>query len=144
MQFYMGTMGALPFSAAVRKLQAVHQQIENADSRPHTPIVVTILCDVPHPWESLVATLFDDLEVADLDARYCEVWDLELHRNRCSFINFLLCAQLVSGFLTQIRLSLDNSPPLTLGKPKWARIRNSRLPASCFIFQTNADLSGAY
>lgn len=35
-------------------------------------------------------------------------------------------------------------PPRTLGRPKWARMRNSRPPPSCLIFQTKADLSGAY
>lgn len=35
-------------------------------------------------------------------------------------------------------------PPRTLGSPKCALIRNSRAPPSCLIFQTNADLSGAY
>jgi hypothetical protein len=35
-------------------------------------------------------------------------------------------------------------PFFTLGKPKWARIKNSLPPASCFIFHTNALLSGAY
>jgi hypothetical protein len=138
----MGTIGALPFSAAVRKLRAILSanwgigiQTRNA------PIIVTVLRDIPHPGQGLVTAFFDDLEVADLDTRYRKVRNLKLHRDGCSLIDLLLCVQLVSAFLYKTMADL---PPRTLGKPKWARIKNSRLPASCFIFQTNADLSGAY
>ena len=44
----------------------------------HTDLVLAILGDVAHPWESLVSTLLHDLEVADLHARHREVWNLEL------------------------------------------------------------------
>lgn len=37
-----------------------------------------------------------------------------------------------------------DAPAFTLGSPKWALMRNSRLPPSCLIFHTKADLSGAY
>lgn len=36
------------------------------------------------------------------------------------------------------------APDFTDGRPKCALMRNSFAPASCLIFQTNADLSGAY
>ena len=93
MQLYMGTMGALPFSAAVRKLQRSVSQLRSVDSRSHAPIVITILCNIPYPRESLVTTLFDDLEVADLDTRHREVRNLKLHRNWRSLIDILLCTQ---------------------------------------------------
>ena len=67
------------------------------------PIIIAVLCDVPHPGEGLVATFFDNLEVADLDSRYRKVRNLKLHRDGCSLINLLLYAQPVSLFLSQIR-----------------------------------------
>lgn len=118
-------------------------QLKNVDSRSHTPIVIAILRDIPHPGESLVTALFDDLEVADLDTRDSEIGNLKLHHNRRPLINLLLCIQSVRVFPYADK-TIGAPPPRTLGKPKWARIRNSRLPANCLIFQTNADLSGAY
>lgn len=41
-------------------------------------LVVTTVCDVADPRHGLVAALFDDLEVADLDARDGEVGDFKL------------------------------------------------------------------
>ena len=64
----MGTMGALPFSAAVRRLRTILlANREMSIPNRNTPIVVAILCDIPHPGQGLVATFFDNLEVADLD-----------------------------------------------------------------------------
>mmetsp|Transcript_5388 Transcript_5388/g.14181 ORF Transcript_5388/g.14181 Transcript_5388/m.14181 type:complete len:204 (-) Transcript_5388:988-1599(-) len=45
-------------------------------------LVVSILGDVAHPRERLVAALLDDLQVAHLDARDGEVGDLKLDRDR--------------------------------------------------------------
>jgi len=50
MRIYMGTMGALPFSAAVRKLRFFSSA--NREMRipsRNTPIVITVLRDIPHP-----------------------------------------------------------------------------------------------
>lgn len=140
----MGTMGALPFSAAVRKLRATssaYREIHIPDQDP--PIVITILRDIPHPRKGLVTTLFNNFEVADLNTRHRKIRNLKLHCDRCSLIDLLLCVRPVSTFPTADK-TVVNPPPRTLGRPKCARIRNSRLPASCLIFQTNADLSGAY
>lgn len=52
-------------------------------------LVVSVLCDVPHPGQSLVSALFDDLQVPYLDARRREVRDLELDSNRWLSLLFL-------------------------------------------------------
>jgi hypothetical protein len=44
----------------------------------HANLIITILSDVADPRKSLVAALLDNLEVAHLHARNCEVRDLEL------------------------------------------------------------------
>ena len=52
-------------------------------------LVVAVLCDVAHPRQSLVPALLDDLEVAHLQSRRCEVGDFELDVNRGLGINVL-------------------------------------------------------
>ena len=52
----------------------------------NTPVVVTVLRDVPHPRERLVPALLHDLEVPDLDAGHGEVRDLELDRDGCTLV----------------------------------------------------------
>ena len=81
------------------------------------PIIIAVLCDVPYPGEGLVATFFDNLEVAYLDARYRKVRNLKLHRDGCSLIDLLLYAQPVSVFLFADK-TIANPPPRTLGRPK--------------------------
>lgn len=135
--------GRCPFQLPCASCRRSISQRRNVDSRSHAPIVIAILCDISHPREGLVTAFFDDLEVADLDPRDSEIGDLKLHHNRRPLINLLLCIQSVRVFPYADK-TIGTPPPRTLGKPKWARIRNSRLPANCLIFQTNADLSGAY
>ena len=44
----------------------------------HPNLVFAVLGDVPDPWQGLIATLFDDLEVTNLHARNSEVRYLKL------------------------------------------------------------------
>ena len=66
----------------------------------HTDLVLTILGDVAHPWESLVSTLLHDLEVADLHARHREVWNLkfDLDWHSAVFLSLDLCVMTVFCF----------------------------------------------
>ena len=58
------------------------------------PVVVTILRNVPYPREGLVSTLFDDLEVPHLYARYSEVRNLEFDSNGRALVHaFLFCSK---------------------------------------------------
>jgi hypothetical protein len=38
----------------------------------HSDLIVAILCDISHPWQCLITGLLNDLEVADLNSRYCK------------------------------------------------------------------------
>jgi hypothetical protein len=139
----MGTIGALPFSKAVRKLVTGMRRIPRERRWTYSPVVITILCYVSHPRQRLVATLLDDLEVPHLYPRHRKVGNLEFDRYR----GFLLYVLFWEGFTCQeatVTGHRRDVPLLTLGSPKCARIRYSRPPPNCFIFQTNADLSGAY
>lgn len=49
-------------------------------TRRDLPIVVPVLRDIPHPGQSLIPALFNDLQVSDLNARHREVWNLEFDR----------------------------------------------------------------
>ena len=55
-----------------------------------TPVVITVLRNVPHPWQSLVATLFYDLQIANLDPRHSKVWYLKFNGDWGPFLNVLL------------------------------------------------------
>lgn len=50
----------------------------------HSKLVVAIHRDIPHPWKRLVAALFDNFQIANLNARYSEIRNFELDTNRCS------------------------------------------------------------
>ena len=52
-------------------------------------LIVTIPCDVSHPWKGCVSALLHNLQVANLDARRCEVWDLKLHLDRRPLLGLL-------------------------------------------------------
>lgn len=45
-------------------------------------LIISILCDVAYPWESLVSTLFNDLQISHLYARYSEVRNLKFNMDR--------------------------------------------------------------
>lgn len=75
---HIGTIGALPFSCAVRKLSTGQPGRLKKRTERHTPIVVPVLRDVAYPGQGLVPALLHNLEVPDLDARDGKVRDLEL------------------------------------------------------------------
>ena len=63
----------------------------------YTPVIVAVLRNVSNPRESLIPALLDNLEVSHLDARYREVRDLELHRDRRALVHrVVLCVRSVS------------------------------------------------
>jgi len=55
-----------------------------------TPVVISVLCNVPYPWQSLVPTLFYDLQIANLDPRYSEVGYLKFNGDWGPFLYVLL------------------------------------------------------
>ena len=59
------------------------------DATQHSPIIIPILRDIPHPGQGLIAALLYDLEVPDLDARDGEVWDFEFHGDGGTFLKVL-------------------------------------------------------
>ena len=54
-----------------------------------TPVVISILGDVPHPGQSLVATLLYNLQIANLDPGHSEIWYLEFNSNWSPFLYVL-------------------------------------------------------
>jgi hypothetical protein len=36
-----------------------------------------------------IARLFNNLQIPDLDTRYCKVWNLKLDRDGCTLVEFL-------------------------------------------------------
>ena len=54
----------------------------NNNNSLHADLIVTILSNVAHPWKSLIARLFNDLEVPDLDSADREVGNFELDLDR--------------------------------------------------------------
>jgi hypothetical protein len=55
----------------------------------HSQEIVSILSDISHPREGRVATLFNNLQIADLDTRSRKVWDFELDCNRRSLFRII-------------------------------------------------------
>lgn len=55
------------------------------------PVIVPVLRDVSYPRQSLVAALFHDLQVPDLDARDREVRDLVFYSYWRAFLDVLFC-----------------------------------------------------
>ena len=140
----MGAIGALPFSCAVLKLHILGISMTCERRRfAAVPVVVPILCDVPHPRKCLIAALLDHLQIPHLNARDCEVRYLESYGDRSTFIVVILLYATVNIVLTKDMI-MRHRPPRTLGRPKCARIRYSLPPPSCFSFHTKADFAGTY
>jgi hypothetical protein len=55
------------------------------------PIVIAVLCYVPHPRQGLVPTLLYNLQITHLNARYCEVWDLVFDCDRRALLDIEFC-----------------------------------------------------
>ena len=91
----MGVIEAPPFSSAVRKLRK-NELVTNARVRYESqiPVVISVLCDISNPWKCLISTLFDNLEVSNLDPRYSEIWYLEFHCYWCTLFVFILWIQI--------------------------------------------------
>ena len=118
------------------------RQLRLAEMVDDLPIIVSILCDVPYPRQSLIPTLFYNLQISNLNTGYGEIGNFKFNSDWGAFFEVLFCeAGLARGAHREAK---DHVPLFTLGRPKCARIRNSRDPPSCLIFHTNADLSGAY
>ncbi len=81
-------MGALPLSSAVRKLGD-----KSAESFAwffaYTPIVIPVLSDVPHPRQGLIAALFHNFQIANLDPGHREIWNFEFNGDWSSFLYVL-------------------------------------------------------
>lgn len=86
----MGTMGALPFSCAVRKLRMQLMNEVLSRIKEIVPIVITILSNIPDPRQSLITTLLNYLEVTNLDTRNSEVGYLKFHGNGRPLIHVLV------------------------------------------------------
>ena len=54
----------------------------------HSNLVVSILCDVAHPWQRLVSALFYDFKISHLNSTHSKVRDLELDLNGYFLIIF--------------------------------------------------------
>lgn len=100
-------------------------------------LVVSVLGYVSNPRKSLIARLFDNLQITHLDARNCKVRNFEFNLKKKYQQTELLNLHLtwIGGFPS---ISSDS----TDGRPKEARIRNSFPPGKLLICHETADFSG--
>ena len=56
----------------------------------HSYLIFSILCDISDPWQSLIPTFFNDLQIADLNTTYSEIWNFKFQLN-WYFRIFLSC-----------------------------------------------------
>ena len=87
-------IGALPFSSAVRRLKRRGawsiKEVGNKISKKYNgPVIISILCNISYPRKRLVSTFLHNLQIANLDAWYCEIRNLELNRDGCPFLEIL-------------------------------------------------------
>jgi hypothetical protein len=56
-----------------------------------TPVIISVLRDVAHPGQSLVATLLYNLQITHLNPRHSEIWYLKFDSDWGPFLYVLLC-----------------------------------------------------
>lgn len=81
---------------AVERCEQLLREVNN-----DRPVIITFLRNVPNPRQSLISTLLDNLEIADLDARYGEVRNLKLDCNRCFAFRCVVCRPQICNELSE-------------------------------------------
>ena len=57
--------------------------------KKNRPVIISVLCNISHPRKCLVPTFLHNLQVANLNPRYCEVRNFEFNRYGCAFLEIL-------------------------------------------------------
>src|SRR6266481_7883756 len=77
--------------------QTMHNQTHQQKGIPRhmrnlrVPIIISILCYIPHPRQGLVPALFYNLQITYLNAGYCEIWDLVFDCDGCALLDIEFC-----------------------------------------------------